>query len=552
MYSGTCMQKLHMTADEILHSVVKSGCLGNSVRQHDILKYLLDEAEFGRTHRIKAYSIAIDVLGRDEGFDNNTDSIVRVEMHRLRKNLTTFNSGANTFTLEIPKATYKIIKRSKPNTDSKRAASMREKPKPDYLTITVLAAIMVGALVYAALKPGLETTAPLAQACSMERPNLLLAPTIIVGNSNFGKDTALIIDNYLHTGLSQYSMINLVSGSTNCKRAGTPVYRVKTEIFGAADQPFISVIAQHATTEKIVFSERIDLPVNSKVVTQEDSWKFYKIASKLAHSSGVLPQDATHQTWVNAIYKNTYLCQTMAYKYFSVITTGTDYRDAVTCMETALKNGVTNPDIHGLLAMFYMEQARGYQPAYTDDPLVQADKILTWAEKTTPLNTEVLLARLRLESERVVLDKERVKYLLYALERQQPYNPHMLIFVAQIAGFKLGDWPYAQEISQRTLRIDRTHIFAAFYVQLAHALLFSDPQTAYEVSLNLYEPKSIISVLMCLASANKAGINTDVVKYKTDLASLGLTSQADYTDFITARNYEPNLSAELIQWVSAE
>ncbi|UVC10518.1 hypothetical protein IHQ71_07970 [Rhizobium sp. TH2] len=56
-------------------------------RNRAFLKYIVEAAVTGRSQGIKAYSIAIDVFGRDANFDSNTDPIVRIEATRLRRSL---------------------------------------------------------------------------------------------------------------------------------------------------------------------------------------------------------------------------------------------------------------------------------------------------------------------------------------------------------------------------------------------------------------------------------------------------------------------------------
>ncbi|PHR94490.1 MAG: hypothetical protein COA69_02530 [Robiginitomaculum sp.] len=544
------MQKMHMTVDEILQPVFQSGCLGNSARQYDLLKYLLTEKKAGQAQRIKAYSIAIDVLGRGEDFDNSLDSIVRVEMHRLRKNLSLFNATSNNFTLTIPKACYLVeISPFHPKTQpiSRHIPKTR---KSLFVIASFLLLSLVGILIYWAIKSAPLKPNQTTYMCSKKVPNLHLAPTTLVGSSKLGNDTALIIDNYLRTGLAQYSMINLVFGITDCKTAGTPFYTLQTEVFRAAEQPFISVIVQYNNQQQIVFSQKIEIPKQSIILSEQASWQFYKIASKLTYTSGIIPHDAITRKWATPAYKYAYQCQALAHRYFTVAGSSKGYRDAIQCMETTIKNGNKSPDLHGLLAMFYMEQARGYQPVHSENPLQSAEKLLDLAEKTTPLNTQVLIARLRLESERPVINKEELKHTLYLLERQQPHNPHALIFASQIAGFKIGEWQYAKKLSQTTLRLDQTNLYALYYVDLAYALLFSNTQEAYEISLKLHEPRSIIAGVMGLATANKAGKITHANQYKDDLNALGLSSIPDYIAFIEGRNYESRLTEELMKWVS--
>jgi hypothetical protein len=45
----------------------------------------VEETLAGRSGRIKAYSIAISVLDRDDTFDPQTDPMVRIEASQLRR-----------------------------------------------------------------------------------------------------------------------------------------------------------------------------------------------------------------------------------------------------------------------------------------------------------------------------------------------------------------------------------------------------------------------------------------------------------------------------------
>jgi hypothetical protein len=58
-----------------------------------LLKYLCEKSFEGRVHEIKEFSIATEVYGRSESFGEKRDSVVRVEMSRLRKSATTPTRG---------------------------------------------------------------------------------------------------------------------------------------------------------------------------------------------------------------------------------------------------------------------------------------------------------------------------------------------------------------------------------------------------------------------------------------------------------------------------
>src|ERR1700759_5340281 len=78
-----------------------------SGRLKRFLRFVVEETLAGRAHRIKSYSIAVDVFGRPANFDGVADPIVRVEASRLRAALEEYYKGrANPIQIVIPKGSY--------------------------------------------------------------------------------------------------------------------------------------------------------------------------------------------------------------------------------------------------------------------------------------------------------------------------------------------------------------------------------------------------------------------------------------------------------------
>jgi adenylate cyclase len=95
--------------DEIrkeLALIVASERFVRSPRMKDLFSYLVEESLQGRGNRIKAFTIAQEVFGRDEKFDQQRDTIVRVEAGRLRRRLEefyTYTGQSHTVRISIPK-----------------------------------------------------------------------------------------------------------------------------------------------------------------------------------------------------------------------------------------------------------------------------------------------------------------------------------------------------------------------------------------------------------------------------------------------------------------
>jgi len=92
-----------------LARIIASKHFASSARMRDFLSYVVEETLQGRGNRIKAFSIAQDVFGKDESFDSQRDTIIRVEAGRLRRRLEAWYSGPgrdSTIRIEIPVGTY--------------------------------------------------------------------------------------------------------------------------------------------------------------------------------------------------------------------------------------------------------------------------------------------------------------------------------------------------------------------------------------------------------------------------------------------------------------
>lgn len=78
-------------------------------RERRFLTHVVEEALSGRGDRIKAYSIAVEVFGRGESFDPQTDPIVRIEAGHLRRALERYYLTAghtDPILITIPKGGY--------------------------------------------------------------------------------------------------------------------------------------------------------------------------------------------------------------------------------------------------------------------------------------------------------------------------------------------------------------------------------------------------------------------------------------------------------------
>lgn len=105
----------HWTANEQaairagLTRLLAHGLFAQSARQQALLRFVVEAALNGQGHLLKGYTLGVEVFGRGADFDPVADSIVRVEVARLRSKLIEYYAGggcSDAVVFELPKGGY--------------------------------------------------------------------------------------------------------------------------------------------------------------------------------------------------------------------------------------------------------------------------------------------------------------------------------------------------------------------------------------------------------------------------------------------------------------
>ena len=89
--------------------ILASKLFALSNRLKAFLSFIIDAALEDRADRLKEFTLGIEVFEKDESFDPNIDSIVRVEASRLRSKLREYYAGEgkdDPVRIDIPKGHY--------------------------------------------------------------------------------------------------------------------------------------------------------------------------------------------------------------------------------------------------------------------------------------------------------------------------------------------------------------------------------------------------------------------------------------------------------------
>lgn len=93
---------------DAVRELLASGVFDRSKGQERLFLYLCEKCFRGQSEDLKEFTIATEAFGRTDGFDPKGDSIVRVEMHRLRKRLKEHYQDKPGVRILVPEKSYHL------------------------------------------------------------------------------------------------------------------------------------------------------------------------------------------------------------------------------------------------------------------------------------------------------------------------------------------------------------------------------------------------------------------------------------------------------------
>ncbi|MEE9375725.1 MAG: hypothetical protein V3V04_05265, partial [Rhizobiaceae bacterium] len=94
MPEGKKQKAKRRDVERALEGVLNSEQFSSSEQLSEFLSFIVNKTLDGKSAEIKAYSIAVDALGRRQDFDPQSNAAVRVAAGRLRQALALYNSQA--------------------------------------------------------------------------------------------------------------------------------------------------------------------------------------------------------------------------------------------------------------------------------------------------------------------------------------------------------------------------------------------------------------------------------------------------------------------------
>lgn len=272
-----------------------------SDRLKEFLRFVVEHRLAGRADSLKAYTIALEVFGRDSTFDPQTDPVVRMEASKLRRRLERYYLGAgrdDPVRIDIPKGGYAPTFHYSRDAESVVASpgipTRRHNPLYGWLGLGALA--LAGVLVVFAL----QSAGPPAEA-EREHPTLQeRRPAIVVtpledlseghGSAVFaGGLTDELASNLMRSG--EFRLYSVFGRSLE-EATAAPVemaerldigYMVKGSVRGRPDRVRLIVHLIDAQTGQFVWTETYDRALTPENVLAVQEQLAADVAGQLAN-----------------------------------------------------------------------------------------------------------------------------------------------------------------------------------------------------------------------------------------------------------------------------
>src|SRR4051812_35494613 len=342
-------------------------------RARRFLTYIVEETLDGRADRIKAFSVATDVLGRDASFDGSTDPVVRIEAGRVRRALEHhyLTAGADDpIVVTIPKGGYVPTftwRADQPAVDAERSDATSPGHGhtwlgwPTVAGVAAMAMLLVGAVLIGRWSSGpLSTTEAVSRAQTPTLSRLLVSPFSVDASVPRAQTLANGLTDEVVRQLAAFREIEVVAGPLPDSRS--QAVAIQYELQGAlrlSDQRFrLSARLIDKADGSVAWAENYDTDLKAAKLFNTESAIAAKVATAVAQPYGVMFRtDAARLERETPNDWAAYQC-TLAYYAYRADLNAQAHHAVETCLEKTTVAFPTYATAWALLSLTYLDEVR--------------------------------------------------------------------------------------------------------------------------------------------------------------------------------------------------
>ena len=471
---------------EELQSVIDSPDFARAPIMKRLLSFLVGETAAGRGDQLKAYSVAVDGLGRAPDYDARADSYPRVQVGRLRRMLESYYSAslpAGGLRLTIPSGRYKVaLQSTKPQIEETAPASpaqvLPERPLTFGWQVALLLILLLAGTVAVTRLAPMRTGTPNA---GQERPLLDLAGVQMASQSEFGN----LIRASLLNGLSQSNMFDLravrPTGSLDPKPrlAG---YRLSADLING-EPPRLFLRLSSVSPERLVWPGDISLPRKDDLDDESLDRALAPVIATVGRVNGVI---ATHQLQENSGREALGYSCLLLYHQYRKERTDRELDYVRTCVKRSLDLNPNHAELQAAAAQLAVEKMVSTRTDPSERPILleTARRHSQIAASIDPFDPWSNAARARIAGIRRACP-QAISFALRAAQLQ-PYDPTLL---ADAGVYLLGcNDPRAETLIRRAIALDDNPEGRFYAPLLLLAISRDDRQLAGEALAQMAPP----------------------------------------------------------------
>jgi TolB-like protein/tetratricopeptide (TPR) repeat protein len=391
-----------------------------SEKRRAFLRFIVGEALAGRADRLKGYTVAVEVFGRDENFDSQADPVVRLEARRLRRDLNSYYVEAgrhDPVRISIPKGTYvphferHEVTQARVVSDEEQATNSYEAPANGVSSASagrqrsialpprnlVVAALVVTIIALATIVWRQNAQNGRSVSTADERgPGLVVLPFEALSSTDDSR--------YLASGISQELVANLMlfpgfrlytlptsfenSGATEPAKLGRELgvtYVVSGSVNANTKEIRVATQTIEAKSGRVLWSQTYDRPIAPQALIGVQKDLATEIATVIGQPYGVVSSDLNKRLTTPAVANmHSYVCVLRAYDYRRSFLRN-EFDPVLRCLQEAVRRDPDYSDAWAMLGWLHVDAGRiGYAGHNTQDEYKKALQAASEAVRLAP------------------------------------------------------------------------------------------------------------------------------------------------------------------------
>ncbi|MES2496655.1 MAG: hypothetical protein V4618_11105 [Pseudomonadota bacterium] len=418
-----------------------------------LICFLVEETAAGRGDHLKAYSVAVDGLGRAPDYDARADSYPRVQVGRLRRMLDTHyrtNAPSSGLRLTIPSGRYRVAMQpvgdeAAPGPTATATTLIPARPFQFGWQIALLLLVVCLAAALLLRFVPMRTTAPDA---GRQRPVLEVAGNGMAKDSPLGNLVRITLIN----GLGRSDMFDVrplrTGGPPADPKQPKARYRLGGDLVGG-DHPRLFLRLTRLAPDRLIWSGDVSLAEMPRLNGDAIERRLAPMISTIGRVNGLV---ATHELQENGgIEAAGYSCLLLYHRYRTERTLE-ELRHVQTCVGKSLKRHPDSAEMQAAAAQLAVETMVSSATDPRDRPalLLTAQRHAQIAGSIDPLDAWSNAARARVAVARNACP-QAINFAIRASELQ-PYDPALL---ADVGVYLLNcEDPRAEAMIRRAIALD--------------------------------------------------------------------------------------------------